>query len=185
MRPSSPSGTPAHICRSYVGAVPGVTATQRYRLFGSGTDEQPVRYLCVYELGGTDPASAAAALGAARASGAFDMSTAIDVAVSPPGPAVRRAGRLTRRGRCLPAIRRTRLPRFWRPGAPASTASGCRCPPATRRAATWISCTGTRSTTSRSSSGSRRCAAHCDWCPPRRAEPPELSAKTVTTQSIM
>ena len=67
-----------------VGAVPGVTATQRYRLFGSGTDEQPVRYLCVYELGGTDPASAAAALGAARASGAFDMSTSIDVAVAPP-----------------------------------------------------------------------------------------------------
>ena len=67
-----------------VEAVPGVTGTQRYRLFGSGADGEPARYLCVYELGGTDPASAAAALGAARASGAFDMSSAIDVAVSPP-----------------------------------------------------------------------------------------------------
>jgi hypothetical protein len=70
--------------RQLVDAVPGVTATSRYRLMGSGTDGKSVRYLCCYELGGTDAKSAAAALGAARASGAFDMSSSIDVSVEPP-----------------------------------------------------------------------------------------------------
>jgi len=65
-------------------AVPGVTATSRYRLLGSGTDGKPVRYLCCYELGGTDAKTAVAALAKARESGAFDMSSAIDVSVEPP-----------------------------------------------------------------------------------------------------
>lgn len=65
-------------------AVPGITAVHRYRLVGSGTEERPARYLCTYELGGTDADAAAAALASARTSGAFDMSTSLDVTEAPP-----------------------------------------------------------------------------------------------------
>ena len=65
-------------------AIPGITAVQRYRVLGSGSADTPTRYVCCYELGGTDVASAAKALGEARAAGAFTPSDSMDVSSAPP-----------------------------------------------------------------------------------------------------
>ena len=65
-------------------AVPSVTRVRRYSVLGSGQDGGVKRYVACYELADADVAGAAAALKAAGASGAFDMSPVMDMSAAPP-----------------------------------------------------------------------------------------------------
>ena len=65
-------------------AVPSVTGIRRYSVLGSGQDGGIRRYVACYELADSNVAAAAVALTAAGASGAFDMSPAMDMSAAPP-----------------------------------------------------------------------------------------------------
>jgi hypothetical protein len=64
-------------------AVPSVRDVRRFRLLAP-EESGPARYLVVYELADGDAGSAAAALQAAMASGALNMSTTMDLSTAPP-----------------------------------------------------------------------------------------------------
>lgn len=65
-------------------AVPGITVVSRYRVFDPASASGVSRYVAIYEIDSDDVAAAAAALGAAGATGKFDATTTMDVDVSPP-----------------------------------------------------------------------------------------------------
>ncbi len=65
-------------------ALPDVGQVTRYQLVDVEGTGGPDRYLAIYELGTDDVTQAATALGAAAASGALDMTDAMDVAGAPP-----------------------------------------------------------------------------------------------------
>jgi hypothetical protein len=64
-------------------AIPSITEVRRYTLLGTGEDGTVKRYLACYDLGECDAAEAAVAMHAAVASGAFDMSSTIDLSEPP------------------------------------------------------------------------------------------------------
>jgi hypothetical protein len=64
--------------------VPGITTVSRYRVFDPAGVGGVPRYVAIYEIDEDDVSAAAAALGAAAATGKLDPTTTMDVTTDPP-----------------------------------------------------------------------------------------------------